>query len=68
MAVEEDLTPVERLLCHYLNLGLTAQEIATDRWVTLNTVKSQMLRLYRKLGVHGRADAVARARALGVLQ
>jgi LuxR family transcriptional regulator, maltose regulon positive regulatory protein len=35
--------------------------------VSLNTVKTHTRNLYAKLGTHGRAEAVARARALGLL-
>ena len=33
----------------------------------MNTVKTHVRELYRKLGVTSRADAVARAEALGLL-
>ena len=34
----------------------------------MNTVKTHTRELYRKLGVTSRADAVARAEALGLLE
>ena len=35
--------------------------------ISLNTVKGYTKSLYRKLGVSGREDAVAEARALGLV-
>jgi LuxR family maltose regulon positive regulatory protein len=35
--------------------------------VSQNTIRSHLRSLYAKLGVHSRADAVKRARALGLL-
>ena len=47
--------------------GLTSQEIASRLFLSLNTVKSHTRNLYGKLGVHSRTQAVARARAFGIL-
>jgi LuxR family maltose regulon positive regulatory protein len=47
--------------------GLTNREIASRFFLTLNTVKAHTRSIYGKLGVHSRTQAVARARALGVL-
>jgi LuxR family maltose regulon positive regulatory protein len=47
--------------------GLTNSEIATRLFLSLNTVKVHTRNIYGKLGVHNRTQAVARARALGVL-
>jgi LuxR family maltose regulon positive regulatory protein len=51
----------------FLPTNLTAVEIATELVLSVHTVKTHMRTLYSKLGVHRRADAVARARALGIL-
>jgi LuxR family maltose regulon positive regulatory protein len=50
-----------------LATDLTAREIAAQLYVSANTVRSHTRALYRKLGVHTRADAVARATELGLL-
>jgi LuxR family maltose regulon positive regulatory protein len=42
--------------------------IADDLGVSVNTVKTRLRRLYAKLGVHDRDEAIARARELGLLQ
>jgi len=46
---------------------LSRQEIADELYVSANTVKTHMRHLYAKLGTHRRAEAVKRARALGLL-
>ena len=55
---------VLRALPSHLSLG----EIAGDLFVTRNTIKSQVVAVYRKLGVSTRGEAVARARELGLLE
>jgi LuxR family maltose regulon positive regulatory protein len=55
---------------HVLELLRTARstrEIADMLYVSPNTVHSHTRALYRKLGVHSRADAVARATTLGLV-
>jgi LuxR family maltose regulon positive regulatory protein len=47
--------------------GLTNPEIASRLFLALNTVKGHTRSIYGKLGVHNRTQAVARARALGLL-
>ena len=47
---------------------LTAREIADRLFLSANTVRSHTRALYRKLGVRTRADAVARAAELGLLE
>jgi LuxR family maltose regulon positive regulatory protein len=57
----------EREVLLLLATDLTAREIAAQLYVSANTVRSHTRALYRKLGVHTRADAVARAAELGLL-
>jgi LuxR family maltose regulon positive regulatory protein len=47
--------------------GLTNPEIASRLFLALNTIKGHTRSIYGKLGVHNRTQAVARARALGLL-
>ena len=54
-------------MLRYLPTNLTAPEIASELYVSLNTVKTHTRNLYTKLGTHRRAEAVARARSLGLL-
>ena len=44
----------------------TNEEIATELFVSTNTVKTHLKSLYRKLGVARRSDAFRRGRALGL--
>ena len=54
-------------MLRYLPTNLTAPEIAGELHVSRHTVKTHMRNLYAKLGTHRRAEAVARARELGLL-
>lgn len=60
------LTPRERAVLEALLAGGTASTIAKEQFVTLNTVKTQLRSLYRKLGVHSREEAIAQAQRLVV--
>ena len=55
------LTASERAVLRYLPSHLTNEEIAQDLCLSVNTVKSHLRTLYRKLGVTCRREAIARA-------
>ena len=61
------LTERERAVLKYLPTMLKSAEIASDLFVTINTVKTHQQAIYRKLGVNTRRDAVDTARALNLL-
>ena len=61
------LSPAELRLLHYLPTHLTFREVAEELFVSANTVKTQARSIYQKLGVSSRAEAVACARAAGLL-
>jgi LuxR family transcriptional regulator, maltose regulon positive regulatory protein len=63
----EPLRDSEIRVLRYLPTNLSAPEIASELYVSHNTVRTHMRNLYAKLGTHRRADTVARARALGLL-
>jgi LuxR family maltose regulon positive regulatory protein len=61
------LSDSELRVLRYLPTNLTGPEIAGELYVSFNTVRTHLRHLYAKLGAHHRSDAVARARALGLL-
>jgi LuxR family maltose regulon positive regulatory protein len=65
-AAAGDLTERERAVLRLLGGLASAREIADELYVSHNTVKTQVRSIYRKLGVATRAEAVARARELGL--
>jgi len=63
----EPLSQSEVRVLRYLPTNLPASQIASELYVSHNTVRTHIRHLYAKLGTHTRAEAVARARALGLL-
>ena len=63
----EPLSGSEIRVLRYLPTSLTAPEIASELFVSHNTVRTHMRHLYAKLGTHRRVETVERARALGLL-
>ncbi|MFC4606012.1 LuxR C-terminal-related transcriptional regulator [Rhodococcus kronopolitis] len=61
------LTPREMELLRELPSWRTADQIAADLFVSVNTVKTHLRGVYRKLDVRTRRDAITAARALGLL-
>jgi LuxR family transcriptional regulator, maltose regulon positive regulatory protein len=59
----DPLSPSELRVLGYLPTNLTRPEIAGQLFVSLNTVNTHIRNIYAKLGVNGRSDAVATARA-----
>jgi LuxR family transcriptional regulator, maltose regulon positive regulatory protein len=66
-ALLQPLSKSEARVLRYLPTHLSAPEIATELSVSTSTVKTHLRNLYAKLGAHSRAEAVERARALGLL-
>lgn len=62
----DPLSPRELLVLAEVEKGSTVGAIAAALYVSPNTVKTHLRRLYRKLGVSTRADAVRVATALGL--
>lgn len=65
--LQEPLSESELRVLRYLPTNLPAPEIAAELFVSLNTIRTHLRNVYTKLGVHSRADAVTRARELGLL-
>jgi LuxR family transcriptional regulator, maltose regulon positive regulatory protein len=63
----EPLSQGETRVLRYLPTNLSAPEIARELSVSVNTVRTHIRHVSSKLGVHGRTEAVTRARALGLL-
>jgi LuxR family maltose regulon positive regulatory protein len=62
-----ELTPRERDVLACLRSSLTSDEIAGSLFLSINTVKTHMRAIYRKLGVDGRRAAVRVAVQRGLL-
>jgi ATP/maltotriose-dependent transcriptional regulator MalT len=62
----EPLSERERLVLVYVERRLTVAQIASELFISPNTVKTHMRRLYRKLGVATRDEAIRKARTLGL--
>jgi LuxR family transcriptional regulator, maltose regulon positive regulatory protein len=67
LTVEMRLTPGELAVLRELPSLLSLREIAESRSLSLNTVKSHLRSVYRKLGVTGRREAVEAARSRELL-
>jgi LuxR family maltose regulon positive regulatory protein len=63
----EPLSERELEVLQLIAAGLTNPEIASRLFLALNTVKVHTRNIYGKLGVNSRTQAVARARAWGIL-
>ena len=62
------LTGAELRLLPFVTTHLSFQEIGARLHVSRNTVKSQAVSVYRKLGVSSRSEAIARAAELGLVE
>ena len=62
------LTAAELRLLPMLSTHLSMPEIAGELFLSRNTIKSQAISIYRKLGATSRSQAVARSRELGMLE
>ena len=63
----EHLSERELEVLQLIAEGLTNQEVANRLYLSLHTVKVHARNIYGKLGVRNRTEAVAKARALGIL-
>jgi LuxR family maltose regulon positive regulatory protein len=63
----EPLSEQEQRILRLLGAGLTNPEIAQELVVSLNTVKTHVKSIYRKLNVSGRREARQVARLLNLL-
>ncbi len=54
-----ELTATERRIAELVASGLTNREVATIAYVSRKTVEANLTRIYRKLGIHSRAQLAA---------
>jgi LuxR family maltose regulon positive regulatory protein len=62
------LTGAELRLLPLLSTHLSFREIGERLFVSRNTIKTQAISVYRKLGVSSRSDAITRAGELGLVE
>jgi LuxR family maltose regulon positive regulatory protein len=65
--VTEQLSSRELAVLRLIAQGCSNQEISEQLFISLHTVKTHAIHINSKLGVERRTQAVARAKALGVL-
>jgi LuxR family maltose regulon positive regulatory protein len=63
----DPLTPAEIRVLEKLSERLTYTEIATELYLSLNTVKTHVRHVYMKLGATSRSSAIKRAATLHIL-
>jgi LuxR family maltose regulon positive regulatory protein len=63
----EPPSEAETIILRMLAGDLSVPQIASELFLSVNTVRSHTRSLYRKLGVNSRSTAVARAEVLGLL-
>jgi LuxR family maltose regulon positive regulatory protein len=68
LPIPPPLSGREREVLTYLPSHRSQREIAREMFVSLNTVKTHVQALYRKLGVRSRSQAVTVARAQNLLR
>jgi LuxR family maltose regulon positive regulatory protein len=61
------LSEAELSVLRLLRSELSQREIAGELHLSFNTIKTHTRSIYRKLGVAGRAEAISRARELGLI-
>jgi LuxR family maltose regulon positive regulatory protein len=64
---DSELSAREQGVVRYLQTRLTTREIAGELFISMNTLKSHLKSVYRKLDASSRSDAVARARSAGLI-
>jgi len=62
------ISPREMTVLEELAAGRSNKEIATRLEVSPNTVKTHVAQIFEKLGAKRRTDAIAKARALGIVR
>jgi LuxR family maltose regulon positive regulatory protein len=63
----DELSPSELRVLRYLPTNMTRHEIASELYVSINTVNTHIRNIYSKLGARDRSSAVERAREMRLL-
>lgn len=63
----DSLSRREQEVLELIAKGMTNREIAGELFLSSNTIKSHSIKIYRKLNVNNRKQAVSKARLLGIL-
>jgi LuxR family maltose regulon positive regulatory protein len=63
----EPLTEREREVLRHVSGMLNTAEVASEMYISVNTVKSHLKSIYRKLAAAHRGEAVRRARQLELI-
>ena len=64
----ESLTERERDVLRHVAKGISSREIARELGISYTTVRTHIRSLGRKLGVHSKIEAIAKARDLGLVE
>ena len=64
----EPLSDRELEVLKLLAIGLSNREIAAQLFVSPEMIKKHAGNIYSKLGVHGRVEAITRARVLSLIE
>jgi LuxR family transcriptional regulator, maltose regulon positive regulatory protein len=67
VGLPDPLTPRELAVLRFLATGMSTTEIADELCLSVNTVKTHLAAIYRKLPARRRRDAVLRARELELI-
>jgi LuxR family maltose regulon positive regulatory protein len=67
LSQSQELSPTELRVLRYLPTNLTRHEIASELYLSVNTVNTHIRNVYSKLGTRDRSSAVQRARELRLL-
>ena len=66
-ALKADLSPKERQVLGLVSQGLDDAEIAGKLCLSRNTIRNHVARIYAKIGVHRRSEAIVWARERGIV-
>lgn len=67
-AAQASISRRELEILEFVSLGLTVKQVATRLGLSPRTVEAHIAKLYRKLGVRNRVQAISRAVSLGLIR